>query len=45
MDGENNTGGFVTEDMIIVDNHGAYPAGVPEVDVRAAVGEELVGMG
>ena len=33
VDGEDDTGGFVAEDVVVLDDHGADAAGVPEVDV------------
>lgn len=33
VDGEDYAGGFVAEDVVVLDDHGADAAGVPEVDV------------
>lgn len=45
MGGEDHAGGFVAEDVVAFDDHGADAAGVPEVDVGAGGGGWLVGVG
>ena len=36
MDGEDFAGGFMAQDVVVCDDHGANAAGMPEVDVGAA---------
>ena len=43
VDGEDDTSGFVAEDVIIFNDHWADAAGMPEVDVRPAGSRDVNG--